>query len=602
MITIKIRDWVTIGGVTHIATDYQVASDPSFTNILDNHPNDAQNLTVYYSPVVIPLNATYYIRSRRRFSNNTIGSWGDTVAITNTQNNGGVIAYTKIKVNQPIVTVDKVSLSDHAVGTYTVTTSQFNGVGEGHGYTIWSVLNDKNEVIEYVKTTTGLTSITFNKFNANGTHRLAGTKHIRVIAIHGTLTNIESSPGETTINLSTANFTLSTVNKIVQSGVNLTVSVNSIPNTLNNQASKIDLTDINGNVIYTAPVLPNTSSVVIPGSELLPGMNYELVGYGVPATIDNRYTLAIETQPSIIVGMDRPTYTYTKTIKRDANLGVYPKQGSVRGVSLDNGTTITSILGGLGKVYQNQDGTYTYGGRFTNAGFTAANSSSIYLRMLDNNRMLCSGLANGANKSTLYVFNIDYYNNTETTSVAFTVNGDSLGSNNGVVFTTPNVFYGAHHNGILRRYEITSTSILWKDIPLPTGAGALATITKDVGGNILVYCKNSSVIYSYNPTTAIYTKKYTLPLVFRGRALKQEELVNGDALVWNFFNTEVVNGVSVTDAVIELLYVDNKNGTVTHIPSIARGNYNINGSIVTQDGKVLLLTTETTGSNIIVFA
>jgi len=65
MITIKIKLWPNVGPLTHTATDYQVSSNINFTNILDSHLNDAVNLTVYYSQVIIPANTTYYVRVRR---------------------------------------------------------------------------------------------------------------------------------------------------------------------------------------------------------------------------------------------------------------------------------------------------------------------------------------------------------------------------------------------------------------------------------------------------------------------------------------------------------------------------------------------------------
>ena len=61
MAHIRINDYIDIGsGGVHYATDWQIATDPQFVNILDQSMNDEVNLRLWYSMLAKPDGNGYY--------------------------------------------------------------------------------------------------------------------------------------------------------------------------------------------------------------------------------------------------------------------------------------------------------------------------------------------------------------------------------------------------------------------------------------------------------------------------------------------------------------------------------------------------------------
>lgn len=67
-ITLKLKPWVVVDGFKHIETDWQIASDKNFINILDTIENSKENLNIYISKLVLPINGKYYTRARRKLA------------------------------------------------------------------------------------------------------------------------------------------------------------------------------------------------------------------------------------------------------------------------------------------------------------------------------------------------------------------------------------------------------------------------------------------------------------------------------------------------------------------------------------------------------
>jgi len=597
MITIKIRDWVPIGGVTHISTTYQVATDINFTNLVDNNQQDTANISAYYSQVVVPVNATYFVRVMRYFSNNTNSGWGDPIAVSNSQVNAGVLTYEPVMVYAPVVAVDNNELLDPASTTYTITTNAFIGRSEGHGYTIWAVLNDNNEVIEYVKSTVKLTSITFNK----GVTKFLNTKFIRIIVIHGTLTNIESGPSEITKTIAEANFKIATSSDVHSPGVNLLVDIIRSPTGINSDVTKVALQDLNGIVLWEQVISSGVNSITVPGLLFAEETQYLLVAYGNPADSRHSYVIPVRVRAAAVLDKIDRSYVYRKTVTRD-NLGNrFPRNTTFGLRESYNSKVITPSPNRLRHTTMNADGSYTALSNAISGIYLPPTGDNVaYVRPISNDRLLLDYGYGGTVRTTIY--NVDYYNNSATIDATAVISSNSIAVNNGIVFTDNNEFYIARDNSTtLSKYVIVGSALNKANIPLPTTMSKLAVVTKGAGTSLLLFGRDANKVSSYDIDTGTYSDTHTIPVEFRGRTLKQEKLVNGDVIIWKPIRVETVNGTVMTDTVLDMLYIDNANSVMTHIVPATGINFNTRGSILTNSGKVLLITDAPSGTNVLVF-
>lgn len=598
MISIKIRDWVIIGGVAHTQTSYQVGANIAFTNIVDNHPNDGVNINNYYSPVVVPVGATYYVRVMRHFSNGTTSGWGEPMAVTNEQANGGVIVHDDIVVYRPVVTVDLNSLVDPNSVSYTINTSDFVAVNDGHGYTVWIVLNDKNEIIEYVKSTTNLTSITFTK-NIN---TFLNTSRVRIVVIYGTNTGIESPPGESIKNITNVNFSISTVNKVHAPSMDLKVTLHKTPNAANNVISKIVLKDINGSGLIDLPVAATDTSTIIPGVMFAPETQYLVVAYGVPADEQHTYTVPVDVSVANALDKLNLTHTYTRVITPPELIQRMGGPVDLGSEDLFNNKFLVGSNGTVVPMVMNANGSVSNAGPAIggiNLG-TAANTQSIYIRPMSNDRLLVDYQVGSGSRTTIY--SVDYYRNVANVLATTPHGGNALGRNNGLVFDTQDSWYYVRTTGLsLNRNIYNAGSIVNTIMPLPKGVTKPGLVTKGQGHNLLLFATDANDIYLFDTVNHTYKKQYLLPLTFRGRTLKQQELINGDVLVWKPLRVETVNGVRHADTTLEMLYIDNRNNIITTITPLNLRTYNLRGSILTNSGEVLLISDEVNKGNVYKF-
>lgn len=66
---------------THLSTSWQLATDPTFTTVLQNNPDDTTNLTSYNFTGLTP-GTTYYIRSRHKGSAYGYSAWSSAVGFS----------------------------------------------------------------------------------------------------------------------------------------------------------------------------------------------------------------------------------------------------------------------------------------------------------------------------------------------------------------------------------------------------------------------------------------------------------------------------------------------------------------------------------------
>lgn len=163
MVTSTLYPWPSggVGGVTHVSTDWELASDISFSSVVDSTYIDSTNLIQWVSDAVVPIGETWYVRSRRHLSDANTTDWVVKEVTTSelsflTNSGVGKIEIPRIKV------VGGGFYDDGA--NFTITTSLFKATEDGHASTDWIIVNDANQYI-YINTAddTNLTSITIAK-------------------------------------------------------------------------------------------------------------------------------------------------------------------------------------------------------------------------------------------------------------------------------------------------------------------------------------------------------------------------------------------------------------------------------------------------------
>ena len=119
-----------IGGQTHASTDWQIATDAGFSNIVAESNADATNKTSWTYTPGLASNTTYYVRIRYRAASGLVSAWSSTVIFT-----------TKTYyVATPSIT-SPVSGATNLGPVVTVTTGAFSSevTGETHVSTDWQL-------------------------------------------------------------------------------------------------------------------------------------------------------------------------------------------------------------------------------------------------------------------------------------------------------------------------------------------------------------------------------------------------------------------------------------------------------------------------------
>lgn len=84
------------GTFTHLNSDWQVAADSAFTNVVSQSLADATNKVSWTIPTTLNLNTVYYARVRYRGSNNNVSSWSTVITFTTRAFNAAAVEEAKI--------------------------------------------------------------------------------------------------------------------------------------------------------------------------------------------------------------------------------------------------------------------------------------------------------------------------------------------------------------------------------------------------------------------------------------------------------------------------------------------------------------------------
>jgi len=152
-ITLESSNFTTTpaGFDTHTATDWQVATDITFSNVIAESLNDTTNLLQWSVDADLQPNTTYYARVRYYGNTLTVSSWSQTASFDTAE-------------RPATPTVTSPSNGEINVGeTPTITTSNFSSpISETHQATDWEIRLASNDSLVWssMNNTSNLTSIT----------------------------------------------------------------------------------------------------------------------------------------------------------------------------------------------------------------------------------------------------------------------------------------------------------------------------------------------------------------------------------------------------------------------------------------------------------
>ena len=147
MIISRITDLDLPAGVTHVATDWQIADDLLFSNIVVESNYDKTNLTYIVFPDKLDPEVKYYGRARVLLSTGYT-EWGNIDVFIPKDINEITVDYDfPSLVSLPVISTDS-DLNNHKPTMFTITASNYGVVGTGtHTATTWLVTDINDNIV-----------------------------------------------------------------------------------------------------------------------------------------------------------------------------------------------------------------------------------------------------------------------------------------------------------------------------------------------------------------------------------------------------------------------------------------------------------------------
>lgn len=594
MITLKLKPWVVIGNIEHVGTSWRVGTDEGMTNILDELTNDTNHLIYYLSPVVVPVGTKYWITAKRHFKNSEDGTtsesdWLLPKPVVNTDNESALFTYKKINIEKPMIYVNKKDLIDDTLDTFTIKTSSFRGIGDGHFATHW-IIRDAFETVLYdsLYDTNNLESIIINKSDISITDKNV----ITISAIHLTPSGIESPVGEVKISLFKTNFEIISNMDRVFPFTDYVVKFKKINDELEIGISKVVLMHmLETERRWEIDITTEVDSITIPGDLLEPNSKYLLDVYSAGYTED----VAIKRKELSTLGeivsehMDI-SFEYSKelTYSLDSADPLLP-----RGIStMEIYNSIVPVCNEneifLNKAIFNRkiNKLVPTVNRFNGVSLLNNNNENIFIKFTVNNKIVIDTV-NDDGKAVFLIYDYNPYK--ETSMLEHTMVRDdetiSLGKSNAIVFLSTTLFnYVPVGTNTIKQVNISTEEITTlATIPTLVSGGTLLT---NIGRNrLFTYTGVGKIGYSFNLDDSTFIESMSIPTKFRGRELKSSQLVNGDSIIYRIDNNEA-------DIDNNILYYDYANGVLEELNINTGGKISLSSVIEISTGKLLLIDAE----------
>lgn len=153
---------------SHDTTTWEIASDPSFTNIVETISQSTTSKTTLYTNTIPPVGSLYYVRAKRHFSDASVSAWTNAGVVEPEQYASNELLTPVTQAEQPTISIDEDELNDDGSTSFTITTSKLRAVNGSHYATHWLIRTPDHKVklFQSFQDTTNKTSIAINKTSA----------------------------------------------------------------------------------------------------------------------------------------------------------------------------------------------------------------------------------------------------------------------------------------------------------------------------------------------------------------------------------------------------------------------------------------------------
>ena len=581
MVTLKIRPWDTIDGITHSTTSWRVSTDLAMTNIIDELVDDSVWLTIYYSAVTVPLGVTYYASSQRTLSDGTVLPWTDPFPIRSTNNTQALLLHEEIVIEQPIVEVDEDSLLDTSTDLI-LNTSTARSAGDNHFSTHWIIESNDKVIFSSMYDQDNLTTISIPKDSIN----LSNVSSLKVTVIHNTASGIESKPGVIIKNIHEYNFEILTNLYSVDPYLDLNILF-----------KRIVVSDIIGirkavlkgkfsdEVVFEQSYVTDIDRIRIPKELILPDREYALELHVVSGVYSDILYYTVNTNSnttrSLYVNKD---YTYENNIVpagNDANTNILDMASYYEtfdhftlGSDPDTSTDLYKY------VYDRANSVLTCTYDYIPGSSILDTVTGLYSRVLEGNILLTDTLNNGYPTFVTYEYNpIDNLVTIKNT-IERTDEVNPIGITNAIVpIDISTLYYLQVDNATCLSILDISTGSVNKTIDHPGNPIDNGFLINLGDGRLLIGGGDNTKTFIYNISTSTWSDGIAMPLEFRNIPLRVDNLINRDAIVYR----TVKDGSYDDDNILKFDHLEQDfqliepgtNNTEAHTSSILLADYRV---------------------------
>lgn len=549
MATIKISPFIPLDGLEHIATSYQISNDVNGDVILDELLESSDFLNIYTSPVDAPINSTYYARFKRHFKYDDLitgevkysdGEWSQFKPFKTVEYDSGLILFSDVKIDVPVIKIDKEKfITDDVV---TITTSKFRGVNDGHYSTTWIITDlDMNVLFFKSNDTVNLNSITIDKRD----YDINSKSIINIFVIQRGSNGIESPVGNLKVSMDDFNFEITSSLSRVMPFTNYNVKLKLIDITIPTRIVKIELLRVDTEEpLYQKDILEeNVTTFILPGELLEPDTNYFLDIY----SYSNGVSIKIKR---------KPLYTLPDTNSRliDVNYVYDKKLRSVYSIDDTNNfpkyiTSKETFYGIIPIAFKNNMNLYKgkfnretnklevdIVDKFRGVSLLSENTEDLYLRITYDSVLIIDTytLVDGLEVPVFLIYRYNRYK--DMCELLFSMPRPTetkcLGYANNVVYkNNDTMLYIPYGQNVIKKYNFVF-NVLEDFITLPFAYDKSISFFEIRSNRLMVLGGNEKYGYILNTDTMTFSEGFTIPVEFRNRELKTVSLINGDVLIY----------------------------------------------------------------------
>ena len=580
MITLKLKPWVPIAGLEHIKSSWQVATDIEFTNILDDVIESNEFLNIHYSTVVIPEGATYYIRAKRHYNNDTSSDWSTAIPVVPKVDDSNLLITNDVTIDKPMVYLDLDVIKDDAIDSFDIETSVFRSTTEGHFGTTWIIKDGSGKVLfASLFDKENLTSIAVSKNMVN----LENVSLINAYAIHMTATGICSEVGVKTLILSEDVYNYEIDNSDLQRTIpnaDYLIKLNKVDQTLPYGVTSITVSnafDVE-TTLYHRDLTITDSSIGIPGMILQPDTTYiiALAGYGVMGK-HIRHVIMKTTISSELTNIDL-NYEYMNELNflYDTNENIFASK-FISSEWHNNQIPIPMKDGTVHKyIYDRKIGRLVDHGIISELYISNSGYDDVYIKLMENNRLVVDRVSDGGFPTfDVYALNpsteeISYIHSIQRIDELYT-----LGKTGAIVhLDDTEAIYLVAGSAKLRKVNFTTKKIT--DIAFTPfddiGLGTIVDLSIDK--LMLLSGGNDGATKLYDIVEDRFVDGPRIPEAFRNKSLQAVKLVNNDTAI---FRTDFIDGddndfliYNIGSDTLDTVSVDSYNNEFTNTSILLR--------------------------------